>query len=247
MGCVASRPESVELVPEAGIGPGAGTRVGATEEHDIVGIILLVNVPRDTPVEDRERCEVPPPVQEVEVVAEPVEVVVEPEPELVPQPVPAVVEPEPVPRPAPVPVKYEDIELDDFLPSVVREMEPSGSESLGARDGVIALPPIIEVAEPDGPAVDGAPSLPPRGAAALPPVVVRGLPGGARSPPPVRVRRRSGERPRYEVIWPDSLTPPLRRGGTGGERASRRRRVHFVVPEDAEDTDVIRAEFVTEL
>merc|ERR1711952_467991 len=138
-------------------------------------------------MEDRERCEAPPPVQEVEVVAEPVEVVVEPEPELVPQPVPAVVEPEPVPRPAPVPVKYEDIELDDFLPSVVREMEPSGAESLGARAGVIALPPIIEVAEPDGPAVDGAPS-----------------------PPPVRVRRRSGERPRYEVIWPDSLTPPLR-------------------------------------
>merc|ERR1711952_390238 len=102
-------------------------------------------------MEDRERCEVPPPVQEVEVVAEPVEVVVEPEPELVPQPVPAVVEPEPVPRPAPVPVKYEDIELDDFLPSVVREMEPSGAESRGARDGVIALPPIIEVAEPAGP------------------------------------------------------------------------------------------------
>ena len=61
MGCVASRPESVELVPEAGIGPGAGTRVGATEEHDIVGIILLVNVPRETPIEDRERCGVPRP------------------------------------------------------------------------------------------------------------------------------------------------------------------------------------------
>merc|ERR1711952_190207 len=63
-------------------------------------------------MEDRERCEVPPPVQEVEVVAEPVEVVVEPEPEL-------------VPRPAPAPVKYEDIKLDEFLPSVIREMEPS--------------------------------------------------------------------------------------------------------------------------